>query len=278
MIFESPDKGKTVYSREFGSLEKTLVSTSKTVALVTGGFDPLHSGHIEYFKAASKLADKLVVGLNSDSWLTRKKGRAFLPLHERKAIIENLSFVDSVLAFNDSNNNSEDCIRRVLDLYPDSRVIFANGGDRGSSNVPEVEIFRDHNRVAFVFGIGGEHKMNSSSWILQEWKAPKTERPWGYYRVIHEVPGVKVKELTVNPGQRLSMQRHQHRKEFWLVSQGTAMVKQHDEDFVTLMQHENIFIEQNQWHQLCNNSSEILKLVEIQFGTECVESDIERQL
>ena len=277
MIFESPDKGKTVYMREPGSLERTLVSANKTVTLVTGGFDPLHSGHIEYFKAAANLADILVVGLNSDAWLTRKKGRAFLPVHERKAIIENLSFVDKVLEFNDENNNSEDCIRQVLDQYPDCRILFANGGDRGSSNVPEVDIFKDHNRVGFVFGIGGEHKMNSSSWILQEWKAPKTQRPWGHYRVIHEVAGTKVKELTVDPGQKLSMQRHKNRNEFWLVTEGQATVHRADQESVRLNKHQNTFIGCDEWHQLCNDTDQTLKLVEIQFGIECSEADIERQ-
>jgi len=276
MIYESPDKGKTVYMREFGSIKRKLVSTKKTVALVTGGFDPLHSGHIEYIKAASKLADVLVVGLNSDAWLTRKKGRVFLPVHERRAIIENLSFVNHVMEFNDDNNNSENCIRQVLDCYPDSRVLFANGGDRVSSNVPEADIFQDDSRVSFAFGVGGEHKMNSSSWILQEWKAPKTLRPWGYYRVIHEVPGAKVKELTVNPGQKLSMQRHQHRNEFWLLTQGQATVYGSDNDSVILNQHDSTHINKMEWHQLANNTDQLLKLVEIQFGSECSESDIER--
>ena len=72
----------------------------KTV-LVTGGFDPLHSGHIEYFKAARQLGDKLVVGLNSDTWLTNKKGRAFMPFGERSSIIKELSVVDDVILVED---------------------------------------------------------------------------------------------------------------------------------------------------------------------------------
>ena len=63
------------------------------VVLVTGGFDPLHSGHIEYFKSAKRLGDILVVGVNSDAWLERKKGRAFMPAKERITIIENLKMV-----------------------------------------------------------------------------------------------------------------------------------------------------------------------------------------
>ena len=78
----------------------------KKRVLVTGGFDPLHSGHIEYFKSAKALGDELIVGLNSDAWLTRKKGRAFMPMSERKAIIEALSVVDKVIDFDDTDNLS----------------------------------------------------------------------------------------------------------------------------------------------------------------------------
>ena len=73
------------------------------VVLVTGGFDPLHSGHIEYFKAARELGDHLVVGVNSDEWLARKKGRPFMPFAERANIIKHLDMVDEVIAFNAHN-------------------------------------------------------------------------------------------------------------------------------------------------------------------------------
>lgn len=69
----------------------------KNICLVTGGFDPIHRGHIEYFKSARKLSDYLVVGVNSDDWLKRKKGIAFMPSIERAAIIENLRVVDEVI-------------------------------------------------------------------------------------------------------------------------------------------------------------------------------------
>ena len=77
----------------------------KTV-LVTGGFDPLHSGHIEYFKAARELGDYLVVGVNSDDWLTRKKGKAFMPFEERASIIKELKCVDKVIGFNDDDDSA----------------------------------------------------------------------------------------------------------------------------------------------------------------------------
>ena len=124
--------------------------------------------------------------------------------------------------------------------------------------------------------------MNSSSWILQEWKAPKTERIWGYYRVLHEVPGMKVKELTVNPNQSLSMQRHNLRSEYWIVSEGTAKVASeltggYTVPTVQLEKHEHYDVAKGDWHQLINPYDYPVKIVEIQYGESCVEEDIERK-
>ena len=137
--------------------------------------------------------------------------------------------------------------------------------------------------VIFKFGVGGEDKKNSSSWILEEWKKPKTDRAWGYYRVLHEVDShVKLKELTVMPGQRLSMQRHEQRAEFWFVAEGRATVytvNPHSTEYEILdqaSQHEHCWIELGEWHQLCNDTDQPLKLIEIQYGADCVEEDIER--
>jgi D-beta-D-heptose 7-phosphate kinase/D-beta-D-heptose 1-phosphate adenosyltransferase len=90
--------------------------------LVTGGFDPLHSGHIEYFKAAAALGDWLVVGLNSDKWLARKKGQPFMPFEERKAIVENLSCVNQVIDFNDDDGTACDAIQKTLLMYQGSSI------------------------------------------------------------------------------------------------------------------------------------------------------------
>ena len=242
------------------------------VVLVTGGFDPLHSGHIAYFKAARQLGNLLVVGINSDEWLARKKGRSFMPASERKVIIENLYQVHKVIEFNDNDNSAIDAIKKVKEMYPRATVVFANGGDRTQDNIPEM-VFDD---VEFVFGVGGENKANSSSWILEEWKAPKTERPWGYYRVLYEIDGTKVKELTVDPRQKLSMQRHKHRSEFWFVTEGTATVKWDEFGQTKISKHNSDFISNEEWHQLMNSTDQPLKVIEIQYGDQCSEDDIER--
>jgi cytidyltransferase-like protein len=252
----------------------------KRIVLVTGGFDPLHSGHIAYFKEAKKLGDILIVGVNSDAWLARKKGAAFMPFRERAEIVRNIVGVDFVIDFNDNDGTAKHAIQMVRQSYPQDQIIFANGGDRTDKNIPEMDVVDDN--LKFTFGVGGFNKANSSSWILQEWKAPKTERPWGYYRVLHEVPGMKVKELTVNPGCSLSMQRHSYRSEFWIVSEGHASVNRsmssgYSLPGVNLEKHDQLDILINEWHQLTNPHTEPLRIVEIQYGERCVEEDIERK-
>lgn len=251
------------------------------IVLVTGGFDPIHSGHIAYFKAARALGDKLIVGLNSDEWLERKKGRSFMPITERVDIVENLAMVDGCLLFNDNDGSAKEAIRNVRQLYPNDKIIFANGGDRTKDNIPEMDIV-DYN-LEFVFSVGGEDKKNSSSWILEEWKAPKTERAWGYYRVLHENgPEVKLKELTVLPGKSLSMQRHKDRAEHWFVAEGRATVytiniKTDYEVYGVYEKFDHVHIRRTEWHQLANETNEPLKIIEIQYGNNCVEEDIERK-
>jgi D-beta-D-heptose 7-phosphate kinase/D-beta-D-heptose 1-phosphate adenosyltransferase len=249
------------------------------IVLVTGGFDPIHSGHLAYFQAAKQLGDKLVVGLNSDAWLTRKKSRPFMPMSERFALVSALSIVDEVVVYNDDDGSSCDAIRLVKMRYPDADIIFANGGDRTASNIPEMSI-KD---VEFRFGVGGDNKANSSSWILEEWKTPKTTRAWGHYRVLHEVgANTKLKELTVAPKTCLSMQRHDQRAEFWFVAEGEAAIytldNSSDHELVGHFGvHEHIWIAKNQWHMLCNETDQPIKLIEIQYGENCVEEDIERK-
>ena len=250
------------------------------IVLCTGGFDPLHAGHIDFFAAARQLGNILVVGVNSDAWLEQKKGRAFHTHEERLLLIENLKMVDAVIEFDDALGDSSDAIRRVREFYPDDRIVFANGGDRTADTVPEVD-FQDDN-IEFVFGVGGQNKRNSSSWLLDEWKAPRTPRPWGYYRVLHEMPGIKVKELTVEPGQSLSLQKHQLRSEYWIVAEGRCVVEGWLTDSYrlppkTLEKHQSVSVYASDWHQLKNPFDQPCRIVEIQYGESCDEDDIERR-
>lgn len=136
--------------------------------VVTGGFDPIHSGHIEYIREAATLGDVLIVGVNSDAWLTRKKGKPFMDWKERSHIISALRDVDFVLKFDDSDDSAcsllEDLKRSWIGKGDE--IIFANGGDRNSTNNRESKV----EGITFVYGIGGSNKMNSSSDILKAWK------------------------------------------------------------------------------------------------------------
>lgn len=249
------------------------------VVLITGGFDPIHSGHIDYINAAKELGDILIVGLNSDDWLTLKKGRAFMPWEERATILSNLRSVDRVINFNDGDRTARDAIRKTRQLFPNDHIIFANGGDRTNANVPELDV--DDPNITFQFGVGGKDKKNSSSWILENWQKNRTERSWGNWSVLESYPNVKVKELSVAPGKSLSMQRHQHRQEFWFVAEGTATVNRltpsSDIESEIIEQYKHTWIRPHEWHQLANDTDKILKIVEIQWGEKCEEEDIERK-
>jgi len=247
------------------------------LVIATGGFDPVHSGHIAYLEAARQLGDRLIVGLNSDAWLTRKKGRAFMPWEERAAVLKAMSFVGYVLPFDDSDDSAVALLESLKQSYPYATLVFANGGDRTATNIPEMTV-KD---VIFQFGVGGDNKANSSSWILDEWRAPKIDRPWGYYRVLHEIPGTKVKELTVMPGQRLSMQRHQFRSEHWTVSEGQCVVNSqlsggYAMPSSVLAEHDTYHVPVHEWHQLTNPFTVPCRIIEIQTGSSCTEEDIER--
>jgi cytidyltransferase-like protein len=141
----------------------------KTVVIVSGGFDPLHAGHVKYLRAAKELGDYLVVGVNSDEWLTRKKGKPFMDWHGRAEIVLALKPVDAIADIDDSDGSACDLIERVAKWPGYDRVIFANGGDRTATNIPEMN--RTYSKpVEFVFGVGGEDKAESSSRLLKNWE------------------------------------------------------------------------------------------------------------
>ena len=191
------------------------------IIIVSGGFDPIHSGHIAYFKSAKSLGDKLVVALNSDQWLINKKSKFFMPFNERKAIIENFADVDKVISFEDDDlGSATNALIKVKEMFPEDDIAFANGGDRNKGNIPEMSV----EGVEFIFSVGGDDKKNSSSWILKKWQYYHEDRIWGSFYNLFEGEGVKVKELIVEPGKGMSFQKHFKRHEIWLVSQGSCVV------------------------------------------------------
>ena len=204
-----------------------------------------------------------------------------MPFEERAAIIKELNSVDQVICFNDADDSACDAIKRLIESYPNADIHFVNGGDRTYANTPEMQKYGDCCRVKFHWGIGGSDKKNSSSWILEDWKNAKTIRPWGWYRILDERPGYKVKELVINPGQSLTDQRHLLRSEKWLVVQGKVAIDtewRSNKNTVVLTQFSNCYtIGPKVWHRAYNSTEYPCYVIEIQQGEKCIEEDIERR-
>tara|TARA_X000000368_G_scaffold286497_1_gene227589 strand:+ start:1429 stop:2208 length:780 start_codon:yes stop_codon:yes gene_type:complete len=248
------------------------------IAVVSGGFDPIHSGHISYLKSAKEEADYLIVALNSDEWLIEKKKKAFMPFTERKNIIKNIEVVDEVISFEDDDQGScINALEEIKERYPHDKILFCNGGDRKKNNIPEMKV-KD---IDFKFGIGGCEKKNSSSWLLKEWKFESENRVWGSFYNLFDSKEVKVKELIVNPKKGMSFQRHSKRNEIWLVSQGSCEVVFSKNDpkkkiKKILKKFDSFNVSQGQWHQIINPFDEDCHIIEIQYGDSVIEDDIER--
>ena len=249
------------------------------IVVVSGGFDPIHSGHIEYFKSAKEHGDKLIVALNSDKWLEKKKGKFFMPFSERYSIVSSINYVDEVTDFDDDHMGScINALEKIKKEYPNDEIYFANGGDRNDKNIPEMAV----EGINFLFSVGGDDKKNSSSWILNKWQYYYEERKWGSFFNLFQTKNIKVKELIVNPGKEISFQRHFKRNEIWLVSSGSCYVNfannnnLKDIKKIKLNKFDHYIVRAEHWHQIINNFNEPVHLIEIQYGAECIEDDIER--
>ncbi|MDO8576689.1 MAG: adenylyltransferase/cytidyltransferase family protein [bacterium] len=194
---------------------------------VSGGFDPLHIGHVRMFRAARKLGDKLVVIMNNDNWLRAKKGFTFMPQKERAEIIKSFPFVDKVVLSDHKKGDTDKSVCRILaKVRP---AIFANGGDRVSKNVPEVALCKKLG-IKMIFNVGQGGKVQSSSWMISNSRRPasKTVRPWGEYYGWDQGKDWNLKTIYITPKQRLSLQYHHHREEWWLLVEGDATATVHE--------------------------------------------------
>ena len=140
----------------------------RDIVLVSGGFDPIHSGHIKLIKEASYYGNVIVL-LNSDNWLRNKKGKEFLPFGEREVILNSIKNVVDVIPCGKEDKTCIDGIKLAILKYKENKIFFANGGDRNNNTTPE-KLFCEQNNIKTLWGIGGNNKSNSSSLILKRWR------------------------------------------------------------------------------------------------------------
>lgn len=238
----------------------------RTVA-VSGGFDPVHVGHVRMFKKARALGDRLIVILNNDHWLRAKKGYVFMPEKERAELLRALPFVDDVYVTTHKKNPSDMSVSDALGKVRPG--IFANGGDRkGVHDIPETAVCRKLG-IKMVFNIGGR-KVQSSSWMIKGATRPvmRTVRPWGEYFGWDKGKAWNLKTIYIKPGKRLSLQYHHHRAECWLLVDGDAAATVHTdagkEVKVALKKGETFFVRKGQVHRLESKRGGVV--VEVAYG------------
>lgn len=243
----------------------------KTV-VVSGGFDPVHIGHLQLFEEAKKLGDHLIVVINSDKFLEEKKKFVFMPLTERKQIILGFSCVDEVIESIDEDQT----VRKTLEELSSKRKvdIFANGGDRKNlDDIPEYEICKK-NKIEMIFDVGGG-KIQSSSDLTKQFNNYKEKRPWGSFENLIEQDNFLVKKLVINKGEKLSLQFHNHRTEKWTIVKGSGKIK--IDSMETSANYGDTFsISPEEIHTIENTGKDDLEIIEVQLGKILSEEDITR--
>jgi cytidyltransferase-like protein len=232
------------------------MEANTVIAIVSGGFDPIHPGHIEMMEMAARNIGPVLVLLNSDEWLRRKKGYALMDWDQRAYVVRAMRCVMAVHAVDDSDGTVCSGIKGEANIFKAQNIAFCNGGDRTSGNTPEEELCQAMG-IQTYYGLGP--KIASSSDLVARAR-PKVKRKWGTYTVLYEDSEFKVKLLDVQPGQATSIQRHQLRDETWVYPHGDV-----------------VHHVRRNWHQLFNPYGSNLKVIEVQTGEGFAEEDIERR-
>ena len=246
---------------------------NKKIVAVSGGFDPLHIGHVRLFEEAKKLGDELVVILNNDNWLETKKGFVFMKEDERAELLKSLRVVDDVVITNHAPDDADRSVSNALEeLKPD---IFANGGDRKKeADIPESDVCTTYG-IEMVFGVGKGGKIQSSSWLTGEIAGKNTFdiRPWGEEEILKHNPKYWVKMLRITPGHRFSLQTHKHRAELWVCVEGELEAEVNGSKTI-LTEGSRVVVEPGQKHRL--GSKEGGLIVEVAYGERLLEDDFIR--
>lgn len=240
--------------------------TKKTI-MVSGGFDPMHIGHLHMIEAASEYGD-VIVALNSDKWLTNKKGAPFMPFDERFELISNIKGVTKVIPVDDDDGTVVEAIKRYKPDY------FANGGDRVTNTTPELETCFNL-EVQPLFGIGGPKIQSSSVLTTKAKQNTRQDRPWGCWEMLGKSDDFWIKLLHINPHSSLSLQKHEHRTEHWQLLKGSVTAIT-DKSSFRLCEGDKIIIHPNVQHRLVNDSDKCAIVVEVATGKILTESDIIR--
>jgi cytidyltransferase-like protein len=250
------------------------------VVCISGYFDPIHIGHLEYIELAKSLGDKLMVIVNNDEQAKLKKGSHFMEQNNRLSIVSSLKNVDITVLSIDQDRTVCETLRKYK---PD---IFANGGDQNNDNIPEKQICVELG-IELVDNLG--EKKESSRFLVKkasnteyktEWfgdKYEKINRQWGYYeRILPSDTNYQIKRLTLLPNKSTSLQTHEQRKEFWVCVSGNGQVVVGEEKR-NFQKDDHVKVEILEKHQIINTSdSEELILIEIQSGKYLGEDDIVR--
>lgn len=270
------------------------------IVIVSGGFDPVHEGHMALFNAAAEYG-KVHVFLNSDDWLARKKGSSLLSFQTRKEILKNMTAIHRVHSVDDRDDSVCNGLLKLRGEYSNTKMFFANDGDR-RDNIPEMWFCEDL-EIELLWNVGGD-KIDSSSKLRRGWeqkyikKSRITHRNWGDYEIIGSGEGWLAKILTIEPGKSISLQRHTYRAEEWLILEGYGEFSDNhyhhsEQDFFDPV-HEGqmalfnsvtrvypglkITVPKLTWHKVKNTEKTIpLLILEAWFGEVLEESDIERK-
>ena len=244
-------------------------------ALVSGGFDPVHVGHLRMFQDAKNLSDKVILLLNNDEWLVKKKGKPFMNEAQRKEILGEFKSISKVIIQTSSEKSSNKAIEEFVLNNPNKTICYCNGGDRSNiKNIPEAEICQKLG-VNLEFGVGGEDKIESSSQLTKNYLGNVEKRPWGNYHVIAKNKGYQIKEIKVLKESKLSLQKHSNRSEFWQIVKGESKITIENNEYY-LKEKEYIYIPNNTIHRIENIGEKDLIFIEIQLGENLKEEDIIR--
>jgi cytidyltransferase-like protein len=254
----------------------------KKFVIVSGGFDPIHSGHVRLISDASKFGPVIVI-INSDDFLIEKKGYAFMNVKERVHIIKNIKNVSEVFISIDNDHTVSKTIEFISSNLKYNIGFFANGGDRkDKTDVPEWSICNKHN-IELLFDIGGSKTQSSSNLVesvhdkmlIKEGHFQITQKPWGYYKSFISEDEYLLKKIVVYKNEELSLQSHKLRDEHWVVVSGSINV-QVNKIKKTLNIGEHIFVPKGTVHKIINYGGVVATIIEIQFGSILAEGDIKR--